>query len=216
MGRTFLLSDFHGDINFKGFNEYLEIANDDDLLIILGDVGLFYKEREDNALFTEKFLNTKKKIAFIDGNHENMDYIDSLPEIDFCGGKAGKLTDYILHLKRGHIFNINGKKLFVFGGYKSSQKWKDLGLWYEREWPSKEEFSLGYKTLKENNNKVDFVLTHRYQAVVNPLDEIDELVKYIDDNVQFEAWYSGHTHTIETLDDKHFRVYNELTKITDN
>ena len=47
-------------------------------------------------------------------------------------------------------------------------------------------------------------------------DNVIELVKYIDDNVQFEAWYSGHTHTIETLDDKHFRVYNELTKITDN
>ena len=65
----YLISDLHGDENFKGFNEYLEKATKDDLLIILGDVGLNFDNSEKTKKFTEYFLSVKKNIAFNKGYH---------------------------------------------------------------------------------------------------------------------------------------------------
>ena len=50
------------------------------MLIILGDVGLNFEKTKENKEFTEYFLSARKNIAFIDGNHENFEYLNSLPE----------------------------------------------------------------------------------------------------------------------------------------
>ena len=96
----YLLSDLHGDINFKGLKEYINTATDDDLLIVLGDIGLKFENTEQNRVFDKEFLKINKNIAFIDGNHENFDYLNSFPEIEWNGGIAGKLSDNIFYLNR--------------------------------------------------------------------------------------------------------------------
>ena len=116
----YFVSDLHGDINFKGLNEYLEKAGDDDLLIILGDMELCFQDTAENKYFTEKFLSANKNIAFLDGNHENYDYIKSFPEDEWMGGCVHRLSHNIVHLKRGNTYTIEGKTFFVFGGCKST------------------------------------------------------------------------------------------------
>lgn len=110
--------------------------------------------------------------------------------VDYCGGKAHKIRDNIYHLMRGYVFNICGKKIFAFGGasshdiqdgilepddYKSMKELAEdynrrtvLGYmlrinhlsWWKEEMPSDEEMEFGLKTLAENRNKVDFVVSH--------------------------------------------------------
>ena len=99
----YLLSDQHGGENIGELTKYLDTAGDDDLLIILGDVGVRFRDTEENRAFDELFLSSKKKIAFLDGNHENFDYIYSFPEEDWCGGRVHRLTENIVHLERGYI-----------------------------------------------------------------------------------------------------------------
>ena len=74
----YVLSDIHGDRNFKGLEDYISKADDNDLLIILGDVGLSFEKTEENRIFTDFFLSIKKNIAIVDGNHENFDYLKKL------------------------------------------------------------------------------------------------------------------------------------------
>ena len=124
----YFVSDLYGDINFKGLNEYLEKAGDNDLLIILGDMELEFKDTDENKYFTQRFLSSNKKIAFLDGNHENYGYINSFPEEKWMGGSVHRLSDNIVHLKRGNTYTIDGKTFFVFGGCKSTSKWKEMGL----------------------------------------------------------------------------------------
>lgn len=71
---------YNNNINFAGLTEYLEKATDDGLLIILGDMGLEFRDTEENKKFTEQFLAIKKNIAIVDGNHENFeDHPDYFP-----------------------------------------------------------------------------------------------------------------------------------------
>ncbi len=212
----YFVSDLHGDINFKGFNEYLEKAGDDDLLIILGDMELEFKDTDENKHFTQKFLSAKKRIAFLDGNHENYGYINSFPEDEWMGGKVHRLSDNIVHLKRGNTYTIDGKTFFVFGGCKSTSKWKEMGLWFPGEEPEDKEIALAYENLKKHNYKFDYILTHKYEPypgyepICYPL---RELTRFIDKNVEFTRWFAGHCHWMGKFDDKHIIIYDELTKI---
>lgn len=210
----YLLSDIHGDTEFKGLKDYLKIARKDDWLLILGDTGLMYAEKEDYREFTEFFLSIDKNIAFIDGNHENFDYLYSFPEEDWNGGRIHRLTQNIIHLKRGYIFEIQGKSFFTLGGCKSSAKWKEMGLWYPQEDPTEEEIKLALNNLKLYKNKVDFILTHRYdkpQADPKPY-TLAGITKYIDQNVDFKHWYAGHWHCTQ-LNERHSTVYDQLIKL---
>ena len=214
----YFISDLHGDANFRGFKDYLSTASDSDLLIILGDTELCFGKTEENARFTEYFLSVKKNIAFIDGNHENHGYLNSFPEEEWNGGRINRLSDNIVRLKRGNIYEIDGKSFFVMGGCKSSPKWKEMGLWYDGEEPSEDELALGYENLAQRGNKVDYVLTHNYlrykpwDAPVTPMSLIG-ISDYIDANVDFGHWYSGHWHENKALDEKRTLVYDELLPI---
>ncbi|MBQ5926880.1 MAG: metallophosphoesterase, partial [Clostridia bacterium] len=92
----YFISDIHADIRFKGLQEYLKTATDDDLLIVLGDVGLQFENTEENRAFTKAFLSSKKKIAFLDGNHENFAYLNGFPTEEWNGGKVHRLSENVV------------------------------------------------------------------------------------------------------------------------
>lgn len=215
----YLISDPHGGENVKGIERYLEMCTDSDLLIILGDLGLTFGDTEENRLFTEWFLSLDKPMALVEGNHENHAFINSFPTDTWCGGEVHRLSNTLVHLKRGNIYTINGNTFFVMGGCESSPRWKEIGLWYDGENPTTDEVKHGYENLKKHNNTVDYVLTHRYNNhKAAPPDQfpaltLDGLIKYIDESVVFKHWYSGHWHATRYIDDCHTWVYDEPIKV---
>ena len=212
----YLISDIHGDINFKGLRDYLSIATEKDLLIVLGDVGVNFEKTEENALFSEFFLSIKKNIAFIDGNHENFTYIRSFPEEEWHGGVVRRLSEHIVYLQRGNVYEIDGKTFFTFGGCKSSDVWVKLGLWYPEEAATEEECKIAKDNLKKHNYSVDYVLTHKreYSKSSVPRDEkLYDLCEFIEANVDYKKWYFGHSHKKCEVDAKHEFIYDELKSL---
>ena len=124
----YLISDIHGDKDFKGLKEYAANAGEEDLLIILGDVGLAFEQTEENRTFTQFFMGLQRPIAIVDGNHENFAFLNSFPQEEWNGGRVHRLSSHIVHLMRGNIYNLEEKSFFVFGGCKSSAKWAQMGL----------------------------------------------------------------------------------------
>lgn len=211
---VYLISDLHGEFDFAGLNRYLEIAGKEDLLIILGDVGLQFEETEENRSFTQKFLAIDKKVAIIDGNHENFAYLNSFPEEEWNGGMVHRLTENIVYLKRGNIYQIQGKQIFVFGGCKSSPKWKEMGLWYPGEEATEEECQVALRNLEKYQYQVDYILTHKYEQYPgnkNVCVRLQELTRFLEENVRYTRWYAGHAHLNKQRDEKHYIVYDRLT-----
>lgn len=210
----YFLSDQHGGENLGELQKYLDTGKDGDLLIILGDVGLKFRDTEENRAFDELLLSSKKKIAFLDGNHENFEYIYSFPEEEWCGGKVHRLTENIVHLERGYIYEIDGNSFFVFGGCRSSAKWKELGLWHPEDAPTEEQLARAYSNLEKYGYKVDYILTHKYEEGKGTrTEELLTLCKFIDEKVDFKHYYAGHWHTNKRVDEKHSFVYDVLVPI---
>ena len=135
---------------------------------------------------------------FVSGNHENYDRLDAYPVEEWNSGKIQRIRPSIIHLMRGQVYLIDGKKIFSFGGassqdirdgileledplYKEKKKELDKEYrsyrvnhlsWWERELPSAEEMEEGKMNLQEHNNEVDFMVTHccaaSTQILINP------------------------------------------------
>ena len=205
------ISDPHGGQDMEGLNAYLAQRKPGDRLIILGDMELHFRDTDANREFTGWFESLDCEIAFIDGNHENFDYLYSLPEEDWHGGRVHRVSPHVVHLMRGYVFEIDGCTFFTMGGCVSSQKWKDSGLWWPQEDPTAEDIGRGYENLRAHGNKVDFILTHKHKVEDPDADPmtLQGLTNYIEEHVAYRHWYSGHWHQTMRPDDRHTVVYQE-------
>lgn len=197
--------------------------NKNDYLIILGDFGMIWNAIPDKEeLYIKKELSKRKfTTLFLDGNHENFDRLEQLPEIDMLGGKVGVYTDSIYHLKRGYVYDICGKKIFTFGGAMSTDKvYRTFGVsWWKQETQTKEEEDFAYDNLEKVDFKVDHVLTHAAPksivsqfTFIDPERHNDPVARFLDIlrcRVEFDSWHFGHYHKDLVIEDKFHLHYNE-------
>ena len=163
---------------------------------------------------------------FVCGNHDNHDLLDKYPVEMWHGGKVHKINDSIIHLMRGQVYEIDGKKIFTFGGAQSHDMWcrKEGVSWWAREMPSDEEYEEGFHNLEKVGNEVDYVITHCAPDKVQ--DNIgfayrhyqhDKLTNYLETvrkTIKFKAWYFGHYHTDDDLGKFHV-LYDDIIELGD-
>ena len=87
-------------------------------------LSLLHAVSTDAAIIKISKLNKvaeEKNITYLfcDGNHENFELLEEYPEEEKYGGKVGKISKRIYHLKRGEVYTIEEKTFFVFGRGKS-------------------------------------------------------------------------------------------------
>ena len=206
----YFLSDQHGGESYGEIQKYLDTAGEDDLLIILGDLGLKFQDTEENRAFDEFILSAKKKIAFIDGNHENFDALNAYPVEKWKGGNVHRIRNNIFHLMRGQIFRIGGQSIFVMGGaYSRDRAMRTEGLSYWRaELPSREEYEEAARNLALHRFSVDYIISHtapreiirRMGRQLDPHDaELTGFLEWIMYETEYKEWFFGHWHTEKTV-----------------
>jgi len=197
-------------------------CNKKDYLIILGDAGIIWFlencEREQELL--EWYNSQLWTTLFIDGNHENFDrlFSNSFPEIDMFNSKVKQIHDSIFYLQRGHVYTIEKKTFFAFGGGESIDKNARSARidWWEQELPNHHEMDFAIGNLKRHNEKVDFVLTHAcsdyaFNLIMKFADfsykrdterSLRSFFFWIENNIHFGQWHFAHYH-----DDYNFGKY---------
>lgn len=208
----YLTGDTHGSFerfSEQNFPEQLEMTKDD-YVIICGDFGGVWTSRYPYSLAGYGYVKEVEEeitlndlnelpftLLFVDGNHENYDRLDAYPVEDWNGGKVHKIMPSVIHLMRGQVYTIGGKKIFTFGGAsshdisdgiipfsdyktikKTADKMREEGRdmfrinhlsWWERELPDEEEMNEGEINLEAHGNKVDYIITHSPSASVTAL-----------------------------------------------
>ena len=185
----YITGDTHSDFT-RFTEEQFPIQSEmtkNDYVIICGDFGGVWTFEEESHREKEEldWLNSKNfTILFVDGNHENFTRLcNDYPVEEWHGGKVHKIRDSVLHLMRGEIFDIDGKKFFAFGGAKSHDiqdgilnldeeeriyEYRKRGAyfrirdfsWWDLELPTEEEMKNGIKNLEKVNYKVDYIISH--------------------------------------------------------
>ena len=200
--------------------DYKSIEN----VIVLGDFGLPWyncpvdeggilpKNRSDDYLL--KWYSQKPfQIFAVQGNHENYDMIEKLPQEQMFGGTVLRLSYNVFYLKRGEIYTIEDKSFLVLGGAASTDKIFRIPheSWWEQEEWTKEEQAACLAKIEEHGNKFDYVLSHtgttKGIALADPYysDEarlaelqLDSTVCFndkIDSLITYKKWFFGHWHS---------------------
>ena len=117
----YITGDTHGDFYRFG---HLGL-NDEDIMIILGDVGINYYLDEYDKKLKERLKRYNFKFFCIQGNHEERpENISSYREVEMFGGKVFIEDEYpnLIFAKNGELYNIDGKSILVIGGAYSIDK----------------------------------------------------------------------------------------------
>lgn len=191
--------------------------------LVLGDFGLPWYECpvDEDGIHpvdpTDKYLlkwyNLKPFMTLaVMGNHDNYDMIEKLPEVEMFGSSVLKVSDRIFYLKRGEIYNIEGKSFLVLGGARSDDKASRTpheSWWEQEEWTEAEK-SACISKIEASSKKFDYVLSHTgtTAGIVcwNTYFQNEENQKglrqnptvafndKIDSEITYEKWFFGHWH----------------------
>ena len=179
----YITGDTHADF-MRFSSQYFE--DKECYVIICGDFGGIWDNSKPEKYWLDWLEKKKFTILFVDGNHENYDLLNSFPVSEWKGGKVHIIRKNIIHLMRGQVFTIEGKRFFTFGGAQShdidagildrndpdfSAKRKKLDReralyridhesWWKEELPSEDEMNEGLKNLEKVGNDVDAVISH--------------------------------------------------------
>jgi hypothetical protein len=225
----YITGDTHIPLDVSSIGKFIDKKKikKNDILIITGDVGFGWNQGAVSNYWLDWFANQPFQIFFVDGNHENFDYLDNLPIVEKDDCKAHQLRDNIFHFLRGQIATICGMTFFMFGGGDSLDKNVRIPhiSWWPREMPSDMEYRMGLANLEKANWKVDYIISHscsqitfskfaqkyRMQPIITSINQYFDI---LEQKVEFKHWYAGHYHIDEKIDDKHTVLYNDIIKIT--
>lgn len=198
-----------------------------DYLIICGDFGLLWNGSAESKYWL-KWLDQKPwTTLWIDGNHENFDMLKAYPEETWHGGQIQRITDNILHLCRGYVFELEDRRIFAFGGAESHDKeYRTLGktMWKE-ELPNAKELQRGWKSLEAADWQIDIVITHSMPEHIQKwmfgegnycTNVLTAYLDEIDAQLDFKLWFSGHYHHSVAYDKTHYLIYNNIVKLTES
>jgi len=221
MSRIFVTGDVHAEPSHRlGFQKFPESRNltKNDYLIIVGDFGCIWnKENFKNEQYELKFLNNCPfTTLFIGGNHENWDRLREFPVEYINGNFMAKVSDSVYFIPNGTILNIDGRKIFCFGGAMSTDRgglnpntfYPEEGKsWWRGEIPTKEEMNRGIILLEDSDNVVDFVITHTMPIhaiqdfslrngyhMDRTIDPTSSYLTFVYNNIKFKNWFCGHFH----------------------
>ena len=221
--------DIHGEVlHIRDMVTKYEIT-DQDVIVILGDVGMNYYGNNYGDQHRKKKLNKLGISVFcIHGNHEmRPGTIPTYHEEKWQGGTVYVEDAYpnLLFAKDGEVYDLDGQSTLVIGGAYSVDKWYRLRMdmnWFADEQPSDEIKSRVMQKLKNLNRKVDAVLSHtcpeRYipvEAFLSGIDQstvdnsTEEWLGQVQAQLEYGAWLCGHWHINKRIDKLQF-LYHDV------
>ena len=186
----------------------------DDVIVILGDVGLNYYGNKRGDWDRKWRLNREGvPILCIHGNHEQRpSTIPSYNVREWHEGKVYVEEEFpnLLFAIDGEVYNLGGHRAIAIGGAYSVDKYYRLarGLhWFADEQPDEATKARVEAKLDELDWKVDIVMSHtcpsRFvptEAFIQGLDQstvdrsTEEWLDLIAEKLDYKRWFCGHWH----------------------
>lgn len=208
----YVIGDTHGNFQRFGSRSFPDQKrmSKEDCVIICGDFGGVWDNSEKEKYWLDWLEEKPFTTLFADGNHENFDMLNGLPEKEWHGGRVHEVRDNVLHLMRGQLYEIEGYRFFTMGGAASHdiqdgildpdqpdfesiywrmrrqrQQFRIKGVsWWPEEMPSEQEYITALESLESVDWKVDYVITHcaptGIQQLIHPGFQNDALTDFMD------------------------------------
>ena len=224
MGRVFITGDTHQSLDINKLNSknfpLNSILTKDDILIVCGDWGCIWDGSGEDKYWQNWYEKKNFTTFVVLGNHENYDLIQNYPIVQFCGGRARKVSDSVYLEIRGEVYNFNGKTFLSFGGADSTDKHlrKEGESWWSGERITEEDLENARRNVKKYDY-IDYVITHTGGSEVNRFigfepSESDKILDQILTEIKYGTHYCGHYH-VDLYYLNHRIIYDDVCELVD-
>ena len=146
--------------------------------------------------------------------------IQNYPIVQFCGGRARKVSDSVYLEIRGEVYNFNGKTFLSFGGADSTDKHlrKEGESWWSGERITEEDLENARRNVKKYDY-IDYVITHTGGSEINRFigfepSESDKILDQILSEIKYGTHYCGHYH-VDLYYLNHRIIYDDVCELVD-
>ena len=194
----YVTGDMHGDINRLKTKEVRSLKKDD-TLIICGDFGFVWDGSDKERRLVRWIGKRRFNVLFVDGANDNMELLGSYPQAEWQGGKVRELGGRLRLAGRGEIFEIEGKKIFTFGGGDVED---DMAVGAGEEsvsFTNAQEIEYAWQNLQRAGCKVDYIITHRPSRKIrqfllmnqNTANILDAFLDAVREKCEYNRWFFG-------------------------
>lgn len=229
---VYFTGDIHGNVDDL-IHRFRDIElTEDDVIILLGDVGLNYFENyRDTHRKLDIMTNFPCRLFCIHGNHEmrpeKMPFYVESPAFE---GKVWMEMQYprILFAKDGERYRIGDHTFLVIGGAYSIDKYYRIEKgwnWFKDEQPSDAAKTKILDDAKINPN-VDFILSHTCALSDQPRDQFipgfdqsridsttEEFLQTVKETMTYRYWLFGHYHINRWISDNTVCFYDGVLSL---
>lgn len=204
---------------------------EEDLVIVLGDVGINYLLDSRDNLVKKRIGKLGCQFFFIRGNHEerpeNIDAYDLKPVSGIVTGDVYMQRKYprLMFATEG-LYEIGGMRCFVTNGAYSVDKYYRLEhgqKWFESEELTDNEMAHTLEIARDVK-MVEHVLSHTCPKRYIPVDRflpfvdqstvsrrMEEFLDELESIIEYKRWWCGHWHTDRTVDKIRF-MYHDVVE----
>lgn len=141
-------------------DEAIRSMSKNDYLLVLGNCGI----TEAHTDFQENiqlYRDLPCSVMYLDGPHDDYDLLSDHPLFPWNGGMTQNISRYLIHLVRGQVFTMGGKRFLTMGGGTTPGR-DETGMFYDW-WPEQDIFPAELDAALENldavGGRVDYVFS---------------------------------------------------------
>lgn len=215
----YVTGDLHGDTARLKLRAARHIKKGD-YLVVCGDFGFIWDGSKKEKSLLKWLSRRRYDILFVDGTHDNLELLDSYPVTEWKGGMVHEISKRVRHLIRGNVYDIDGEKVFAFGGGQSedADMRAHTGLWWHNEMPSEDDIERARSNLEKHGNKVDYIITHQCGHKIRRLlstpetdfNVLDVFFEEIREKCGFKRWFFGCYHTNKIIPPSNMALFGSV------
>lgn len=216
----YVTGDMHGDISRLRSKEARRLRKND-YLIICGDFGFIWDGSPKEKRILKWLGKRKYHVLFIEGTHDNLDLINTYPVKEWNGGLVHEISGKVRHLIRGGVFNLDGSKVFAFGGGESHDA--DLrghDMWWHEELPTPEVIAEARENLRRNDNKIDYIVTHQTSRKIKmflsmfdtEFNILDVFFDEVRETCKYSRWFFGSYHVNKVIPPSDLSLFSSIVR----
>lgn len=217
----YVTGDFHGE--FEKFRSAgMKKLKRGDTLIICGDFGFLWDGGRAESQTVKRIGRLPYKVLFVEGSHENYRAFDEYPESDMYGGRVRIIYGNLVLLRRGNVYEIEGKKVFAFGGgidgFLDDSEQTEGTI---KRLPTEEDMRLAIENLDRAGGRVDIVVSHDCPMLVrgsiignsSQMNHLHIFLQRLSEHVEFGQWYFGCYHMDRQFSPTFRAVYDDVVPV---
>lgn len=212
----------HGDISRLRSRAARRLKKND-YLIVCGDFGFIWDGSTKEKRMLKWLGKRPYHILFVEGTHDNLDLLNTYPEVEWNGGMVHEISGKLRHLIRGNVFKIDDNKILAFGGgesYDTDERISD-GRWWIDELPTPEIVEYARQNLILNENKVDYIITHQASYKIkrflsmsnNEFNILDVFFDEIREKCKYSRWFFGGYHMNKIIPPLDMAIFNAIIPV---